>query len=110
MILPHFMVRCSTIQPVRTSSIDTDQRSGKIKSLRTHGKLVFFDLVHGDVEVQIMLNIGFLVKQGTHSQTELANLVSVMQTGDYYCMYRSKLNGQDEKLRLSSIHWMAMSV
>jgi lysyl-tRNA synthetase class II len=69
-----------------SSSGDTDQRSGKIKRVRTHGKLVFFDIVHGDVEVQIMLQVGFLVKHGTYSQAELTNLVNVMQTGDYYGM------------------------
>lgn len=67
--------------------MNTDQWSGKIKSVRAHGKLVFFDLVHADVEVQIMMNIGYLVKQGAHSQAELTNLVNVMQTGDYYCMF-----------------------
>jgi hypothetical protein len=44
------------------------------------------------VEVQIMLQVGFLVKYGTYSQAELTNLVNVMQTGDYYGMYWSRTN------------------
>ncbi|QDS70690.1 hypothetical protein FKW77_001497 [Venturia effusa] len=57
---------------------------GKTKRLRTHGKLVFFDIIHADVEVQIMLDVGSLVKTGTFSQAEIVNRVNVMQTGDYY--------------------------
>ncbi|TID26920.1 Adenylyl cyclase-associated protein [Venturia nashicola] len=57
---------------------------GKIKRIRTHGRLIFLDIIHGDMEAQIMLNVGPLVKSGTYSQAEIANRVNTMQTGDYY--------------------------
>ncbi|KAE9987113.1 hypothetical protein EG327_004011 [Venturia inaequalis] len=85
MKLPAFHRKYSYLEP-GASCLDPDPVTlyGKIKRVRTHGKLIFLDIIHGDVEAQIMLNAGSLVRSGTCSQAQIANRVNIMLTGDYY--------------------------
>jgi lysyl-tRNA synthetase class 2 len=66
--------------------------SGKVKSVRFHGKrLVFIDLVHDDVRLQVMCNLGFLEKKGYLSSSQLDRFRKEITVGDYYGMLTSRV-------------------
>jgi hypothetical protein len=66
---------------------------GKVKALRIQGKrLVFIDLVHDDVSVQVMCNLGMLEKKGYQSSSVLERFRRRIHVGDYYGMLQVNLS------------------